>query len=169
MHDTKINYQALAAEMGPECTPKAITHQIAKIKATGKTESGGAPNSTPRKSAANSTPRRGGRASGGKGRNKKNKDDEDQEEDDGEVNTPTIEKDRSNLRRNGSTKHSYEESAGKDSDNQASSTSVAKRIKREDSTFHDDGVTQTPVFPQTPLHSNANNDFGYGPDFDEEF
>lgn len=43
--------------MGPECTPKAVTHQIAKIKSTAKTLPGAAdgtitPSATPRKRVA---------------------------------------------------------------------------------------------------------------------
>ncbi|MCJ1336478.1 choline dehydrogenase 7 [Bachmanniomyces sp. S44760] len=34
LHDIKVNYPALAEAMGSDCTPKAITHRIAKIKSS---------------------------------------------------------------------------------------------------------------------------------------
>ncbi|TID19494.1 hypothetical protein E2P81_ATG06661 [Venturia nashicola] len=53
VHDIKVNYAALATEMGADCTAKAITHRIAKIKSDGKAAGGGG--SIP---AAGNTPKR---------------------------------------------------------------------------------------------------------------
>ncbi|KAF2238535.1 hypothetical protein EV356DRAFT_528992 [Viridothelium virens] len=110
--DVKLNYQALAAEMGPECTPKAIMHRIGGIKARGR-EGPTAPSkpSTPTPTKPLPTKRktidmnvsgtpskrgrkrgggtpRGGRAAGANSRNKKqatpvsDDDDDDEEESD---------------------------------------------------------------------------------------
>ncbi|KAF2142745.1 uncharacterized protein K452DRAFT_297282 [Aplosporella prunicola CBS 121167] len=51
VHSFSVSYQALAEEMGQDCTPKAVTHRIAKLKAIAKgsgNTSASAP-STPRK------------------------------------------------------------------------------------------------------------------------
>lgn len=115
--------------MGPECTAKAITHQIAKIKANGRAAGDGSAETSPRKLA---TPRRGGKANGGKTR--KNRKDDDQDDDD-DINSPVTEKDRSTLRRNGADKRSYAEV--EDEDEEDSSFSPTKLFKREDSAVDD--------------------------------
>ncbi|KAE9963351.1 hypothetical protein EG328_011494 [Venturia inaequalis] len=57
VHDIKVNYAALAAEMGSDCTAKAITHRIAKIKSDGKASSTGAASTptTPKRARATKT------------------------------------------------------------------------------------------------------------------
>lgn len=152
--------------MGPECTAKALTHRIAKIKSTAA-GAGGASTAGP--STATSTPRRtrapasggrnrksAGKAAGKKGASAKVKpepqgDDEDEEDYDNmpagsPVASPSV--DRSHMRRGASAniKRGYAESSDEeeeDVDEEEADAPVSKRAKREDSAKGDGEVADS--------------------------
>ncbi|KAF2756014.1 hypothetical protein EJ05DRAFT_512584 [Pseudovirgaria hyperparasitica] len=89
LRESKLSLSAdilkrIATEMGPECTPKAITHRIAKLRALGATAGDGTPpdaNSsapaTPKKTRAKKAP---ATPKSAKGKRSKSVVDEDDEE-----------------------------------------------------------------------------------------
>lgn len=159
VHNIKPDYAALAAEMGEDVTPKAITHQFARLKSLGK---GAANTSSPArgKSSANNSPRTPGKTSAGvnkrinkakKPTTPSNKDvDEDDDDtaghdatnydemdaDGAEPEVPSPGVDRSDFKRAASVngKRSYVEDASED---EGEVTPTAQRVKREDSIASD--------------------------------
>ncbi|KAF2094011.1 hypothetical protein NA57DRAFT_81014 [Rhizodiscina lignyota] len=158
VHNVKIDYEALAREMGPDCTAKAIMHRIGKIKgpagakgANGKGANGGSP-ATPRRRAPAASGGSVKRPDKANGIDKVKKEEgfvdvEDVTEDDYDDlpasnvdSSPSI--DRSSLRRG--TKRSYAESDITDEEDVEDDGSEedefhdaeegdVKRVKREDS------------------------------------
>ena len=112
MHDIKLNYAELAKEFGPDCTAKAIMHQIPKIKAKGNGATT-TTTTTPRKprSTPSATPKKSKTL--GKNRKKNSDGDDEDDEDDGDDLTGSLSasKDRAGVRRR-TPKHNYAEVDG---------------------------------------------------------